>query len=229
MSAWSSILFNPLKRRARRLAGALADATSMRRWQQTRVDAWTGVCGALILVGFAVVFVRVAQLQVAPNPRIAEAVDQKQSSRVHQARRGDLLDRRGRLIATTVDAYRVFIDPKTARRDGDPDQLPFDLAGILDVDPVTIDRPFSLARLRKPDSRFVAVSGLIDGPTAARVRAAKLPGVGLEPRRQRTYHHEGVGAALIGFVGFDDTGLSGVELRFDTRMAGHDGQITYQP
>ena len=54
---------------------------------------------------------RVAQLQVSPPEALGAFVDDRVSVRTDLAPRGDLLDRRGRLIAATRTGERLFVDP----------------------------------------------------------------------------------------------------------------------
>jgi cell division protein FtsI/penicillin-binding protein 2 len=51
--------------------------------------------------------------------------------------------------------------------------------------------------------------------------------VGLEPRLVRRYPSGEAGAAVVGLVGFEHTGLSGAEHVFDDRLAPRDGRLTY--
>lgn len=54
---------------------------------------------------------RVAMLQFAPEPALRRSIQQRVSHREVTAMRGDLVDHRGRLLATTRLGYRAFVDP----------------------------------------------------------------------------------------------------------------------
>ncbi|XHC24300.1 hypothetical protein ABWH91_08220 [Phycisphaerales bacterium ac7] len=84
---------------------------SLRESQCRRANrvALIGIVAVMVLFGS--VLVRVIQLQVAPSTELAEFIQQRQSRALHSAPRGDLLDRRGRVLAATRPGYRVFVDP----------------------------------------------------------------------------------------------------------------------
>ncbi len=64
------------------------------------------------LVGLAIVIGRVVQLQVAPGDQLKSFIASRTTSQTLNSKRGDLLDRRGRVLATTRVGYRVVIDPE---------------------------------------------------------------------------------------------------------------------
>lgn len=86
------------------------------------------IIGALVLV-----LARVAQLQISPTPDLAQHIQPRATSHTLGATRGDLLDRRGRILATTQIARRVIIDPTTI--EANLDQAIVGLATILETDP----------------------------------------------------------------------------------------------
>ena len=79
------------------------------------------------LVGLAIVIGRVIQLQVAPGAQLEGFVAARQTSETLKSVRGDLLDRRGRVLATTRIGYRVIVDP-------------VGLSNAMGKDPAAIDR-----------------------------------------------------------------------------------------
>lgn len=86
--------------------GSEASAPSPRRIDTV---AMLAVAGMTLLL--AVMLVRVAQLQLAPSPSLAAQMQERVSRRAVPSVRGDILDRRGRLLATTRFGYRAFVDP----------------------------------------------------------------------------------------------------------------------
>jgi len=63
------------------------------------------------LLGLAIVVGRVIQLEVAPGEKLKGFIASRTTSQTLHAVRGDLLDRRGRVLATTRIGYRVIVDP----------------------------------------------------------------------------------------------------------------------
>ncbi|MEE8459145.1 MAG: penicillin-binding protein 2, partial [Phycisphaerales bacterium] len=136
------------------------------------------------------------------------------------ARRGDLLDARGRVLATSTIGYRLFVDPTQVR---DMTTIAADLAGVIDVDRREIEQ-----RIRSGVSpQYVVIEDLLDDRQEAAVRNAGLRGVGIEPRQVRHYPHGEQAARVIGLVGFEHTGLSGSEHVYDAMLSPQKGRLTY--
>ncbi|MEE2718442.1 MAG: penicillin-binding protein 2 [Planctomycetota bacterium] len=196
------------------------ESSPPRTWQHHRLDSWT----ALLLIGIAAVMVvcigRVVQLKLTPDQRLAGAAGSPFSTRVEPARRGDLLDRRGRVIATTTLGHRAFVDPATVE---DLATIGVDLQELIGLDPVEVDRRVA----PRHGSRFVPISGILEPWQVERIRRSGLDGVGLEPRLVRHYPQQDTGAQLIGLVGFEHTGLGGAEHLLDEDLAGSEGRMTY--
>jgi len=98
-----------------------------------RVDLlvrWTTV---LICLSFVGVLVRVAQLQTAPSARLAVHAGDRVASRPVEGYRGEILDRRGRLLSTSRLGFRAFVDPERTDRER-VDELIVRLAAATDTD-----------------------------------------------------------------------------------------------
>jgi cell division protein FtsI/penicillin-binding protein 2 len=188
--------------------------------QTKRIDAWGRVFIALIIVTLAVQLGRVAQLKLAPDPRLGAVVGSPISTRPELTRRGDILDRRGRVIATSTIGFRLFVDPTLV---DDLSTIAVELADVLKIDPVEVDRRI----IPRVDRRYVVIEHLLEEWQVDAIRHARLRGVGLEPRFVRHYPHDEVGANLAGMVGFEHTGLAGFEHVFDNDLAPSPGRLTF--
>ncbi len=186
----------------------------------------------LLSAAFIAVLVRVAQLQIAPSERLEGYRSVGRSFTVEPAPRGDLLDRRGRPIASTAFGWRVFADP--TRLPAPPDAAILELADTLGMDPGELGGRI-LDRLernerRRADSRtpirYVSLTGALDDAQLDAVRRLRIPGVHLErvPVR-RVIHTPGL-ESLVGMVGVEHTGLLGAERAFDELLAASAGTLT---
>ncbi len=156
-----------------------------------------------IIAGLVLVLGRVAQLQIFPSDALAEHIQPRATTHTLGATRGDLLDRRGRVLATTRVARRVVVDPTTI--ESNLDQAVVGLSEILALNPGELGeriigavvenkrRAAIIAEmdqrerdgldplldeagepLRKPRlSRYLPIGGLIDLQTADAVKALK--------------------------------------------------------
>ena len=76
-----------------------------------RVRTWTG--GVLVCVGalLSVTVLRVAHLKLMPPPELDSTLGSRTSTTRELASRGRILDRRGRVLATTTVGHKLFADP----------------------------------------------------------------------------------------------------------------------
>jgi cell division protein FtsI/penicillin-binding protein 2 len=73
---------------------------------------------------------------------------------------------------------------------------------------------------------FVYVERQADPVKAAALQGLKLPGFGFYPEEHRNYPQGSVAAQILGFVGTDGNGLSGLEFQFNRLLAGRAGKET---
>lgn len=207
-----------------------------------RIDGVAWLLGAVLTLAMLAVFARVAQLEVLPGARLKSHVHERTSVRVIPGVRGDLADRRGRLLSTTRFGYRAFIDPATF-----PDPPDMDIPRVAEAIGVEPDRlgerllPRMAANREKlaehaaatPDHpaptlcRYVSIGDILDDAHVAAVRGLHVPGVHLERRSVREYPGDDVAASLIGKVGIEHNGLLGAELAYDDSLHASDGSIAY--
>ncbi|MFK7959017.1 MAG: peptidoglycan D,D-transpeptidase FtsI family protein [Phycisphaerales bacterium] len=204
----------------------------LRAWQSERIRAWARCAAVLVLLGYGLVLLRVVQLQTMPDPRIEETLVERSSTRTLLARRGDVVDRLGRPISMSVDGYRVFVDPAAADEAGTLNTIAADLADHLGMDPVDLDRPLHEAIARRPGTRFVPLTDPLPPERVAAIRGelrrGRLRGAGLEARPIRVVQSGTLAAPVVGAVGFEHTGLTGLEATMESRLQGHNGRLVYR-
>ncbi len=163
---------------------------------------------------------RVVQLQAAPSPRIGDLLNSQQSVSALMGRRGALLDRKGRPLASTRVSRRLFVDPALIQDRGTFSER---VAYNLDYDPVTIEKTVS-ARSR---SRYVVIDERLSPERLDKFDALKLPGLATEPVSVRDYPQGRLAGQLVGFVGRDGDGLEGLERQFNDRLKAETGRLAY--
>ncbi|MQW76470.1 penicillin-binding protein 2 [Nocardioides sp. dk4132] len=185
----------------------------------------------LIAMVLSIFGARLVQLQgLDPNSYAPMAAAEGLREIVLPAERGDILDRNGEPLATSVEGSMVIADPALTTEDA-PELAKF-LANRLEVDYFTV-----LERLRAEGSRYEYVARQVPAARAqAVVDAARERGFdGLTTSRDpiRTYPAGDVAANLVGFLGTPDPEegdqpLAGLELAFDQVLSGTDGSARYQ-
>ncbi|TMK79081.1 MAG: penicillin-binding protein 2, partial [Actinobacteria bacterium] len=72
--------------------------------------------------------------------------------------------------------------------------------------------------------RFVYLDRGVDVSIGEALQSMLLPGVGLLDERRRSYPDGPIAPQVVGFVGVDDTGLAGLELGYQSLLAGRAGR-----
>jgi cell division protein FtsI (penicillin-binding protein 3) len=175
---------------------------------------WTGLIGG-----------RLVWLQlVRHNHYVHTAALQQQSGFLVAPRRGVLYDRNLRELAMTVSVDSVFAIPSEL---GENKEMAAELlAEIVHADPTDnfTSRQQMLARFNASHG-FAWVARKLDPETITRVRELNLKGIYFQKEFKRFYPNGDLAAQVLGYVGTDDNGLGGLELRFDDEMHGESGHM----
>jgi cell division protein FtsI (penicillin-binding protein 3) len=139
--------------------------------------------------------------------------------------RGEITDRNGLVLASTQPAVAVTADP-TLTGERAPE--------VAEIVSRHLSMPTSelIPLLTKPGTHFVylkkQVPALTYSALAAELSARKIYGVFREADPVRTYPGGSVGSSVVGFVGADGRGLAGLELKYNTDLAGVEGEQTFE-
>jgi cell division protein FtsI (penicillin-binding protein 3) len=211
-----------LRRRGARTRGTRA-ARRAKTAGGTRVRGYSHrvrllVVFALLSLAALALLGRAVDLQLVDHGFLTQQGDAR-FSRVASitAHRGDITDRNGEPLAVSTPVDSVWIDP--AALGGDVQQLP-QLARVLGL-----DRSELLRRVTSNMNRqFLYVERGVAPAQARRVAALELTGVSLAREYRRYYPAGEVTGHVLGFTSIDDTGQEGLELAFDSWLAGQDGE-----
>ncbi len=143
---------------------------------------------------------------------------QRQQQRTTEvaAKRGVIYDRAGRELAMSVSVDSVFAVPA---------DIP-DLAGTISlVARITKADPRELLAKCKAARTFCWVARKADAETGDRIRAMNLRGIYFQKESKRFYPKRELAAQVLGYVGMDDEGLSGIERADDDELRGKPGRM----
>jgi cell division protein FtsI (penicillin-binding protein 3) len=132
------------------------------------------------------------------------------------ARRGTVVDRKGVELAVSEPADDVSATPYLVR---DPVKVATRLAPVLGLDANALVR-----KLATRDTGFVYLARNLPANQADRVRRLDLPGIELTPGHVRVYPRQELASQLLGSVGTDGAGLSGLEYADNRLLQGIDGE-----
>jgi cell division protein FtsI (penicillin-binding protein 3) len=179
--------------------------------------------GALVLWALAIE-ARLVVLQVLQHDKLVARAERQQSSTVvAPAKRGEIFDRSGRLLAYSVDADTIYAVPTDI---ADADKTAAALCEALD-DCTRKSRDELRERLSQQRA-FVYVRRRASPMQAKRVAALGLDGVAFRKESKRYYPNRELAAHLLGYVGVDNVGLSGLEATYDKTVRGREGKLLVQ-
>ena len=162
-----------------------------------------------------VVVVRLVSLQVLERPfYLKQSARQSERTVTLEARRGAILDRAGRPLAVSVDADSIYAVPQDVT---DPARTATALARALDGD--AAGRREVLAHLQK-NRAFVWIKRKVSPGAARAVRDLQLDGIGFLSESRRYYPKRELASQVLGYVGLDNQGMSGVEYTFEEALKG---------
>jgi cell division protein FtsI (penicillin-binding protein 3) len=143
------------------------------------------------------------------------AQHQQQRSFDLSAKRGVIFDRAGRELAMSIQVDSAFVVPS---------ETP-DLANTISlISRITKDDPrVVMADCRAHKFCWVARKG--DAEVIDRIRTLNLQGVHFQKEAKRFYPKRELAAQVLGYVGTDDQGLSGLEREFNQQLQGKPGKL----
>ena len=193
--------------------------------------------GIVVSAFFACLGGRLVYLHAVDAERACRVAEKtRQRFEKIDARRGDIFDCRGNLLATTRTVMELGVDPE-AVRDADlgigtdkkgvanPDKVP-ELAKLLGM-PADDLRAMLTQKYREDDPaskiRWRKLVEKIDEPTYDRVMALGIHGVYGNRKFERVYPGEALAAHLLGYLNKEGAPQMGVEHYMDFYLRGQDG------
>ena len=183
---------------------------------------------------FVLLFFQLFDLQIIRHEELqSKAVNQQTRRTVVTASRGTIYDRTGNIMAISASAETIILSPLEIDRavnDKDSpvswtkDSLAAGLAEILGSDASSIRK-----RMDNTESQYEVIKLRAEEETANAVRTYisenKIVGVHLVADAKRYYPYGSLASHVIGFVGDENTGLYGLEARYEQELEGQSGLV----
>jgi cell division protein FtsI/penicillin-binding protein 2 len=201
-----------------------------RRARPTRTRTWRQVTRQRLRVAglvFALwalgIEARLFFLQVMSHEEFTARADGQQSRSIDaHPKRGEILDRNGRILAYSVGGDSIYAVPHDVT---DATETTNKLCEVLECD----DRQHAVIERRLAGSGpFAFVSRQVSPHVAQRVSDLDLTGIGFVPENRRYYPNGTLAAHVLGYVGIDNQGLAGIESSYDSEIGGRPGRIIVQ-
>lgn len=183
-------------------------------WGQEKMQLLPRLLLVYLLVALwalALVF-RLTDLQVFKGEKYSSLAEQQQLAFVELSpKRGDILDRHLGELAISVQVQSVFAHPREVE---DPLAEARTLAPILGIPVQDLHKKLISKR------SFIYVARKIPPQQAEQIAALKLPGIFFQKESKRYYPGHSLAAQVLGFVGIDNDGLSGLEYLYNSLLEG---------
>ena len=173
--------------------------------------------GGFLFFWFCVICLRLVYLQIFRYGDFQQRAEKQQQRAVNvSAKRGVIFDRKGNELAMSILVDSAFAVPSEV-----PD-LPNAIALITRIgggDPRMV-----LADCRAHKT-FCWVARKANADVIDRIRALNLQGIHFQKESKRFYPKRELSAQVLGYVGTDDEGLSGIEREYDEQLRGQPGRM----
>jgi cell division protein FtsI (penicillin-binding protein 3) len=181
------------------------------------IEKRIGLLFALFLMLLAVAVLRATWLGTVKSGSLSDrAVSQQIEDIADPARRGTIYDRNGVELAVSEDSVTVFAHPFLI---DDPARVAERLAPLVGRSEDELLRKLSNRR-----STFVYLRRKMDASLGEKIKNLKIEGIGTVTEPKRVYPQGFLAAQVLGLVGTDNTGLSGLEYSRDDSLSGEDGE-----
>jgi cell division protein FtsI (penicillin-binding protein 3) len=182
------------------------------------------ICAVMFGVWSAGIEARLFYLQVIQHADMMTRANRQQLKTAKlPAKRGEIVDRGGHVLAYSVDADTIAADPSEI---DNPDEVAARVCAALDRCDGA-QQQLMAERLRGK-GQFAYLARQISPDEARRVKAFDLPGLLFYKESRRYYPKKELAAHVLGYVGLDNGGLAGLESTFDARIRGREGKMLLQ-
>ncbi len=180
------------------------------------IERRIGLLFAGFLLCFLVIVGRAFWLQGVQGGALAsEAISQQTETVTVPGLRGSLLDRSGNQLAASEDAATIYATPYQVKN---PPLAAAKLAPILELDKADVLKSLTA------DNGFSYVAHKVSLEAAGRIERLKLEGIGELPDSRRTYPQGEMAGQVVGAVGSENQGLTGLEVGEESVLSGSDGE-----
>ena len=168
--------------------------------------------------------VRVGYLQFVNGSKLQNlATSQQTLTETISAKRGTIYDSTGNVLAISYDTDKVYLTPSLIKEESNKAIVAQNLSAILELDYNEL-----LTKIQNSSSKFLVASNVeqnkIDQINNWKKELKFSTGISYEENTSRTYPSKTLASTVIGFVGSDGQGLSGIESSWDSFLSGTAGK-----
>ena len=172
------------------------------------------VCFVLGLLGMGI---RLGYVQVVEGKRLQELADEQQTrNRAITPTRGNIYDRNLNVLAKSASVATIGV---VYAQVTEPERVAKVLSEHLNMNYEEI--------YKKVTKRvaFMRIATKVEKEVADEIRALNLSGVKIDEDSKRYYPYHSLASQTLGFVGKDNQGIVGLEVKYDSYLKGIPGKI----
>ncbi len=187
----------------------------------------------IVIAALAVMVGRLAYIEVTSGEKYEKIVlsNQEYSSSTIPFRRGDIVDRKGTVLATSTDVYNVILDCSVITADEDYlEPTMAALAACFDEDELLLTYEEIRTYISEhPDKQYYKIADKLDYEEIEAFEAMQeedsdITGIWFEKEYVREYPYGSLASALIGYTASGNLGLGGIEDSYNDELNGTDGR-----
>lgn len=169
-----------------------------------------------------IIVLRVFYVQVVDYKRLSSLASDLWSRNLPiEASRGRILDRNGVVLADNITTTSLVLIPNQIKNKKEVTEKLAEILGVsFDEMKKHVYKETSIERVH-PEGRRLSYE------VADKIEALNFDGVYLVKESKRYYPYDTMLSHVLGYVGIDNQGLSGIELQYDDYLTGENGAIKY--
>ncbi len=199
-------------------------------------DKYRPVRTGWLLIGFVFLFIVIllsfANTQILNAGKLKEiAVNQQLTKKSILAKRGNILDRNGEVLAQSIEVDTVTANPKLLKnKKGEginKEELAETASKIFDVNKQELlndlnsEKSVITIAKKQEKEKIEQLKKYLDDNNI-------VQGINIDKDTKRFYPYNDVASNVIGFLGTDNVGLEGIEKKLDSVLKGKEGRIVSQ-
>lgn len=167
---------------------------------------------------------RVAYLQFVDGNRLQKlATSQQTLTETISAKRGTIYDSTGNALAISYETDKIYVTPSLIKTDANKTAVAQNLASILELDYNDL-----LTKILNTTDRFLVASEVeqdkVDAINNWKKDLKYSTGISFEETTSRSYPYKTLASTIIGFVGADNQGSTGIESSWNSFLSGTAGK-----
>ncbi len=187
------------------------------------------ILGLFVVVLIALVF-RIAYWQIFRGPELRARAESQQTAKTNvTASRGTIYDRNGKALAESSSVNTVICNPQQIKKDQAAEIVSTQLSKILGLtyeevyEKATKTNQYQTIKKRISVEETQQIQSIKNGDMGDDMKE-KFSGVYFETDSKR-YYSFNIAPHIIGFTGYDNNGLQGIEKTFDDALTGRAGSV----